>query len=105
MQAVLVGSEKIFTAEANDVREGKIFASDYGVLTGNKVIVDYTHVYARIDSNTNVCLGVFVGTEVIDDPDFVELPAYDNEYTSKYYINENWFEDVEGTIPWTSSIT
>lgn len=41
IQAVLVDSEKLFTAEANDVREGKTFASDYGVGVGNRVIPAY----------------------------------------------------------------
>ena len=38
IQAVLVDSETIFTAEPNDVREGKTFASDIGMGVGTKVI-------------------------------------------------------------------
>lgn len=41
IQAVLVDTETVFTAEANDVREGKTFASDYGVGVGNRVIPAY----------------------------------------------------------------
>lgn len=35
---------------------------------------------------------------------YVEIPVYDEEYIFKYYINGNWYEDAEGTIPWTSSL-
>lgn len=35
---VLVGSETVFTANANDIREGKIAATSYGKVTGTKVI-------------------------------------------------------------------
>ena len=39
--AVLVSEETVFTAETNDVREGKIFATGDGVKTGEKVIPAY----------------------------------------------------------------
>lgn len=39
--AVLVGSETVFTATANDIREGKVAASDTGIVTGDKVIPAY----------------------------------------------------------------
>lgn len=38
---VVVKSETVFTATTNDVREGKVFASDSGVATGTKVIPSY----------------------------------------------------------------
>lgn len=41
---VLVGSETIFTADANDIREGKVAATSYGKVTGTKVIPAY-HTY------------------------------------------------------------
>lgn len=39
--AVLVGSETVFTATANDIRQGKVAASDTGIVTGDKVIPAY----------------------------------------------------------------
>ena len=41
IHAVLVDSEKVFTATVNDVREGKTFATGAGVKTGKKVIPAY----------------------------------------------------------------
>lgn len=104
IQAVLMKTENIFTAEANDVREGKTFASDYGVLVGTAKIIDYTHVYAHVDPNTFVCLGIFAGSTELNLSDFVQIPAYDINYSGKYYINGTWYEDAEGTIPWASSL-
>ena len=38
---VIVDSEKVFTADENDIRQGKIAATDKGVTTGTKVIPSY----------------------------------------------------------------
>lgn len=44
MTGVVVGQEVIFDATDNDVREGKVYASDEGVSTGTKIIPSYhTH--------------------------------------------------------------
>lgn len=104
IQAVLVESKTVFTAEANDVRKGKTFASDIGVGVGTAVIVDYQYNYAYIDSNTLICLGIFAGTTRLNDSNFVEIPVNDEEYSGKYYNNGAWYEDAAGTIPWTSSL-
>lgn len=103
MYAVLVGSEKVFTATANDIRKGKVAATDVGVVTGTKDIPDYTHVYAQIKTDDGMCLGVFAGTNEINSEAFIKIPVYDTNYVSKYYINNVWYEDSAGTIPWTSS--
>lgn len=60
--------------------------------------------YAEIDPETNMCIGVLTASYEFTDPRFVEIPVYDEEYGFKYYINGNWYEDPEGTIPWTSSL-
>lgn len=104
IQAVLVESETVFTAEATDVRKGKTFASDIGVGVGTADIIDYDYVYAYVDSNTGICLGLFVGTTRLNDSKFVEISVYDEEYSGKYYNNGAWYEDAAGTIPWTSSL-
>lgn len=39
--ATVVGEETIFTATANDIRAGKVAATDTGVVTGEKVIPSY----------------------------------------------------------------
>lgn len=66
--------------------------------------------YAEIDNATNMCIGVMTSSY----PDqagptgygttYVEIPVDDPEYGFKYYIDGNWYEDAEGTIPWTSSL-
>ena len=66
---------------------------------------NFAYNYAEIDPATNMCIG-FYSTTVQDDetPNLVEVPVNDPEYMGKYYINGNWYEDAEGTIPWTSSL-
>lgn len=104
IRAVLVESETIFTAEARDVRKGKTFAGDYGVMVGTADMIDYDHVYAYVDPNTSICLGIFAGSTELNISNFVEIPAYDINYSAKYYINGAWYEDALGTIPWSSSL-
>lgn len=69
--------------------------------------VNYAYHFAQIDPATKMCIHV-VTTSNYDGfaalPDFVELPVYDEEYLLKYYINGSWYEDPNGTIPWTSSL-
>ena len=70
----------------------------------------YAYNFAEIDDATNMCIGV-ISTS---DPDmggptgigstYVSIPVCDEEYICKYYINGSWYEDAEGTIPWTSSL-
>ena len=66
----------------------------------------YAYNYAEIDPATNMCLGVQSTTdpETGNLPNMVEIPVYDEDYICKYYINGEWYEDAEGTIPWTSSL-
>lgn len=67
--------------------------------------MQYAYNYAFIDE-TGFCYE-FVSTSherTSDDPYRIEVPVNDPEYMGKYYINGNWYEDAEGTIPWTSSL-
>lgn len=66
--------------------------------------VNYAYNYAEIDPTTGMCIGVYSTTTVSDNPNFIEIPVNDTEYLLKYYINGKWYEDAEGTIPWTSSL-
>lgn len=70
--------------------------------------MNYGYTYAMIDEATNMCLGVQSYSLEIPEEDLPEnwvlLPVNDPEYVCKYYINGNWYEDAEGTIPWTSSL-
>lgn len=72
--------------------------------------VNYAYNYAEIDDATNMCIGV-ISTSNPDHEGpmpggttYVRIPVYDEEYVMKYYIDGNWYEDAEGTIPWTSSL-
>ena len=72
--------------------------------------VNYAYNFAEIEDATCMCLGV-VSTTYPDyagptgnGTTYVAIPVYDEEYVLKYYINGNWYEDAEGTIPWTSSL-
>lgn len=70
--------------------------------------MNYAYNYAEIDPATNMCIGVqsrslqIPADELRDN--WVEIPVNDQEYIFKYYIDGNWYEDAEGTIPWQSSL-
>lgn len=66
--------------------------------------LNYQYIYAEIDPTTNMCIGVHSATSPNTADNYVEIPVYDEEYALKYYIDGNWYEDAEGTIPWTSSL-
>jgi len=65
--------------------------------------------YALIDPDTKMCMEVVSSTveypeDQLAENNLVAIPAYDEEYLFKYYINGNWYEDAAGTIPWSSSL-
>lgn len=64
----------------------------------------YAYQFAEIDLATGMCIGVHDCTDNETDPSYIPIPVYDEEYLFKYYINGNWYEDAEGTIPWQSSL-
>jgi len=70
----------------------------------------FAYQFAEIDDATGMCLGVIDTTDPSNEgptgagTTYVPIPVYDEEYIFKYYINGNWYEDAEGTIPWTSSL-
>lgn len=66
--------------------------------------VNYAYNYAEIDLDTRECFGVRSTTREINNPAVIAIPVYDEEYIGKYYINGSWYEDAEGTIPWTSAL-
>lgn len=72
--------------------------------------VNYAYKYAEIMNDTGLCIGVFTSSSPDDagptseGTTIISIPVDDPEYAFKYYINGNWYEDPEGTIPWTSSM-
>ena len=62
------------------------------------------YLYAEIDAETGECIGMRRSTEVINHPTIIRIPVYDYDYVGKFYINGAWYEDAEGTIPWSSSM-
>ncbi len=67
--------------------------------------LNYAYNYAEIDPETNMCICVESRTlNSPPGPNWVEIPVNDGEYLFKFYINGSWYEDPEGTIPWTSSL-
>lgn len=60
--------------------------------------------YAEIDLETGECLGIRSQSYELNNPALIPIPVNDTNYIGKYYINGNWYEDAEGTIPWTSSM-
>ena len=69
--------------------------------------LNYGFKYAEIELDTGLCVAVESRSRELDltrYPEMIPIPVYDEEYIDKYYINGNWYEDAEGTIPWTSSL-
>lgn len=67
-------------------------------------MLNYAYNYAEIDPSTNMCIG-FISTDLPQsNPTFVQVPVDDPEYIGKYYIGGGWYEDPDGTIPWTSAL-
>ena len=70
----------------------------------------YAYNYAEVQDSDGLCVGVISTSEPgAEGPTglgttYVPIPVNDGEYIFKYYINGNWYEDAEGTIPWTSSL-
>lgn len=68
---------------------------------------NYAYCYAYIDPTTKMCIQFYTTDtdgDAASDPNVVAVPVNDPEYIGKYYINGAWYEDAEGTIPWTSSL-
>jgi hypothetical protein len=72
--------------------------------------MNYAYNFAYVEIETNMCVEILTTSDPNhgegETPGFVQvqLPVYDEEYLGKYYINGSWYEDAEGTIPWTSSL-
>lgn len=72
--------------------------------------VMYAYNYAEVMDADGMCIGVMTSTNPDDagptgaGTTYVSIPVYDPDYLLKYYLNGNWYEDAEGTIPWTSSM-
>lgn len=66
----------------------------------------YAYNFAQIDLETNMCVAIQTTTNPDHGnyPDMVEIPVYDEGYLFKYYINGVWYEDADGTIPWSPSV-
>lgn len=65
---------------------------------------NYAYYYAIIDLETRMCMEVQDTTDYADPelyPEYIAIPEYNEEYIEKYYINGAWYEDAEGTIPWS----
>lgn len=72
--------------------------------------VNYAYNYAEIDDATGMCIGIYTSSNgdaagpTGSGTTYISVPVYDGDYLLKYYIDGNWYEDAEGTIPWTSSL-
>lgn len=62
-------------------------------------MINYSYHYAEIDPDTNMCIGVHSITCVTDDPNWVEIPEYDDVFLLKYYDwnTGKWYDDAEMT--------
>lgn len=68
--------------------------------------LNYYYNYAEIDELTNMCIGVYTMTSEADNPTFVPIPVYDEEFITKYYNwdNEKFYYDPEYTQEYISPL-
>lgn len=65
---------------------------------------NYAYYYAIIDLETRMCVDVQDTTDYADPelyPEYIPIETWSYDYLMKYYINGAWYEDAEGTIPWS----
>lgn len=69
-------------------------------------MMNYQYNYAEIDPTDNMCVGVHTCTCQSDDPYWVEIPVYDEEYCVKYYNWDNgkFYYDPEYTQEYISPL-
>ena len=67
---------------------------------------NYAYNFAYVDPETHMCFEVRSTSNPSQGnyENWVEIPVNDQDYIGKYYIDGNWYEDAEGTIPWVSSM-
>ena len=68
----------------------------------------YAYNYAIIDPVDNMCIQVTTTTLEVDtneNPDYIVIPTYNEEYLCKYYSYEiqKWYEDETCMIEWIPS--
>mgnify|MGYP006923196300 CR=1 FL=1 len=72
--------------------------------------MNYAYNFAEVDDATGMCVGFLSTSDPSNEGStgngttYILVPVNDPEYIFKYYINGNWYEDAEGTIPWQSSL-
>lgn len=72
---------------------------------------NYAYAFAEVRDADGLCVGVvdttdpsYEGWSTSVGTTYYRIPVYDEHYAGKYYLNGSWYEDAEGTIPWTSSL-
>lgn len=79
----LVSQETVFDATENDVREGKVFATELGVKTGEKVIPSYHTVAGKkkVTSGSSFVISLY---DKLGLSDFTELQVIICEYNNSF---------------------
>ena len=64
----------------------------------------YQYIYAILDED-DMCVEVRDTTIYCEDPNYIPIPAFNEEYIMRYYNRDNgkWYEDAEFTIEWLPS--
>ena len=83
MAGVLVSQETVFDATENDVREGKVFASELGVKTGTKFIPPYNTVSGKrkIASGQSLVIPLY---DTLTLSDYTELQVIVCDYNTSF---------------------
>lgn len=57
--------------------------------------------YAVLMEDSTECINVCTASRPINDPTYIEIDTLNFDYIGKFYIDGQWYEDAEGTIPWS----
>ena len=64
---------------------------------------NYAYAYAEIDPSTGMCIGVMTSTSEVENPIFIAIPEYNEDYFMKYYnqADGKWYLEDTFTTEWT----
>ena len=64
--------------------------------------MNLAYKYAVLADNSTECVDVCTTSYAVnDDPAYIPIATLNFDYIGKHYINGAWYEDAEGTIPWS----
>jgi hypothetical protein len=65
--------------------------------------LNYEYYYAIIELDTGLCVAVYDTSVYADDPTYIAIPEYNEDYLMKYYnaANGKWYLDDSFSTEWS----